>query len=308
MTTMLSKAFILLATFLSFSLIGISQYTDTDVRVYLNNSSPHLSDEEMINKLISFELTDKVKKNVPTSTAMTLRRYKLAEYMLINGYDREGLKLSGMYSKPFACGTTKSSLQPSKQVYSDDDILQHTKIFMDLGIEPDSYLIIYLKKDVQKNSKIIDYVYPKLTEEEKATLEQNDFHYLFNDVNVDIATLQKVLDTSRAVMKHEYLIRACSRSVQLVEFCLKNGADINGKEFSETPIFYAVQQPDIEIVKYVLSKGGNICDISSRNVTNLEIAKRALKNSKYHKRSPEEMRKQKEVIAYVKTISATCPK
>ncbi|GHU75760.1 hypothetical protein FACS189461_2500 [Spirochaetia bacterium] len=85
-------------------------------------------------------------------------------------------------------------------------------------------------------------------------LQTDDFsdfrRYIRNDGNIDIPMV---------FGQTPLMYSLISKKIDLMEYCLENGADINARDrVGYTPLFYAIMSDDVDLVKKVLDLGADI--------------------------------------------------
>lgn len=305
----LSKQFILIFTFSFIYSLAISQkkYTATDARILVNKSTPTQTDSEIIEILKTYNLSKSEKQNMSMTPAMTLQRFELAKYMLEEGF-RAPKDISHMFDKPFSCGGVKSNMKVSENVYSYEETVNYIEYFMEKGLVVNNRSMMLLDKDMEANAKLISYLRMNLPEKELAALEQLDFQIKFREKDYDLVLLQSLLDTTRAVMKTEYLVFASNKTIELIDFCIKNGASVNGSSYDQYPIHAAAYTSNIELTKHLINKGADLCTVDKYGNSSLDFTKRGYKASKKRKASESTLNNYKEVLAFIKAETKDCPK
>ncbi len=265
-----------ISTFTSFSQ---SDYDAKDARLLIHKSSKQDTDDELIAKLESFELSSRDKKNVGASRALVLQRYKLAKYMMENGYSKPKY-ISDMFAKPFSCSNDVNTSTVSSNSYTYDEAISYVNVFMNLGLKVDIRSIYLLEDDEENNKELIIYLKKHLSEKDKAGLDQREFYRKFQDEKTSIPELQKMLDSTGAVMKDDYLFKSIYRDFDWIKFCVENGANVNFRYGGNTPLTKIAGSSNEEKIMYLINQGANICAENHKGKNCYKIAKKSFRKKK----------------------------
>ena len=309
MKSILLKQFILIFIFSFIYSLAISQkkYTATDARILLNKSTSIQTDSELIEILKTYNLSGSEKQNVSMTPAMTLQRFELAKYMLEEGF-RAPKDISYMFDTPFSCGGVKNNMKVSENVYSYEETVNYIEYFLAKGLVVNHRSMMLLEKDMEANAKLISYLRMNLPEKDIIALEQLEFQIKFREKDYDLVLLQSLLDTTRAVMKTEYLVFASNKTVELIDFCIQNGASVNASSYDQYAIHAAAYTSNIALTKHLINNGADLCVVDKYGNSSLDFTKRGYKASKKRKASENTLNNYKEVLNFIKNETKNCPK
>lgn len=228
-----------------------------DIRYLLSYSDGNKTDDQLIEMLETIKISDGEKRKVSAEVAFTLNRYKLAKYMIENGYQMPG-NLSSMFNKPFSDGA-RNKMRPSKQQYTIAETKDYMKLFVNKGMRVDANCITRLE---QRNAtELKAYAFEIMSDEDLKTYHMLIIEMILRQQKPDFAKVDSVLAISDFNFGGNYLAKQYNASLQVIKEIRLRGGNINSvNNQGETLLMLVIRRGRPEVVQYLLNENKtNIC-------------------------------------------------
>lgn len=266
-----------------------------DIRYLLHHSSRDKSDAELIEMLESIKMTDAAKKNVSIGSAFTLRRYELAKHMTENGY---GLPttMSSLFSKPFSDGV-KNSMQPSNQIFTDEQMMEYMNFFAQKGMEVDVQCINYL--EIKKKLRLKQHAISLLTPTGKTKFDEAQIIAEIRNKTTDYTKVDSILAQSEYTLDSNFLFQFSMFPLEKIKEIRAIGGNINSTNSrGDTFLMACIKHARPHIVSYLINDPEiNLCATNKRGENVLYYLKSKASGS---------LKKADNYKSLVKKVKATC--
>ncbi|MES2798974.1 MAG: hypothetical protein V4638_03090 [Bacteroidota bacterium] len=264
---------------------------------YLVNLPSATTDEEAIGVLKGMNVSDEAKKNVSVVVVTEMRRYELAWYMTENGYVKME-NIGQMFQKPFADNNTPNKKQASSRTYTDSELVEYAKKFIETGTKVTAGNVQSIK--AMNYPQLAAYVNGFLSDDQTTELNVNTLRTLLNKRPVSFEEVKQHVLSTNTLVPLDMLRTARIETLELTQFLIEHGADIHADDV----LVNAINMGSIDVVKFLVEKGASTCrNVNTKNDP-LENAERFMSKAK----SPERKDKMQEMIKYIKPFSKKCPK
>ena len=108
----------------------------------------------------------------------------------------------------------------------------------------------------------------------KSNLDRTPIEYALLGENVEAI---KYLVLKGAIIRPDWLIDAAGMkkgSLEIVKLFVENGLDVNHRDSGICPLHIAASNKDIEVAKFLISKGANINSVAGSGYTPLQLAEK----------------------------------
>lgn len=285
---------------LLFAVLPLFSFADPEyskVLGYLVNLPSHTTDAEAIEGLKSMKVSDEAKKNVHVVTVTQMKRYELAWWMTENGYIK--LETIGqMFARPFADNNTPNRMQMSSRVYTDSELLNYAKKFIETGTTVSAQDVQSIK--LMNYPQLAEYVNSFLSDDQTSELNTNTLKMLLNKRPVNFADVKTHVESTNMKVPADILGYARIQTVELTQYLIDHGADVNANDV----ILNAINMENIDVVTFLLEKGASPCRNTTTNNDPLEYADRWISKAK----SKERADKIKAMVKILKPAAKNCAK
>lgn len=274
-----------------------------DIRYLLHYSDANKTDDELITMLETIKISDAEKRNVSAGTGFPLNRYKLALYMIENGY-RIPVNLSSMFSRPFSDNGVKNIMRPSKQQYSLEETKEYMKFFVDKGMRV-NYICINRLENLEKWSslpklfatELKKYAFELMSDEDLKTYRKLKIETFLRQKKPDFGKIDSILALTDFNFGGNYLANHyifISASLELVKELRNRGGNINAvNKKGETFLMGVVRRGRPEVLQYLLNDTEtNVCTKNKSGETALYYLKKKASSRISKSKSYKSLKKQ----------------
>lgn len=284
--------------FLLLPLISLADPEYSLVLRYLVNLPSETTDKEAIEGLKRMNVSDEAKKDVGVGVATVMKRYELAWYMTENGYVKLGT-IGEMFATPFADNHTPNRIQMSGRIYSETELLEYAKKFIQTGTKVTAGDVQGIKAK-GTYPQLAEYLNSLLSDNQVDELNSNTLRQMLVKRPVNFEEVKSLINSTGTSAPKDALAFARIETVELTQLLLDNGADLK----ADNVLVNGINMGNVEVVQFLLDKGADPCRNETTKIDPLETAERFMNKAK----TKERQENLKKIIKILKPATKNCPK